>query len=158
MLVMEYLKTPANTPVAAPRMSDASCSQILTINLEDYFQAGVFHRFISPRNWYRFESRLQKNTEDTLALLDENETKATFFVLGWIAERYPELVRRIADNGHEIASRGFLHQPLLKADREGSPRGSGAVEGIARRHNRSGSDGISTVRWLAHATRSVVSE
>ncbi len=96
------------------QFADTSRAQILTINLEDYFQAGVFHRFISPRNWYRFESRLQKNTEDTLALLDENQTKATFFVLGWIAERYPELVRNISDNGHEIASRGFLHQPLLK--------------------------------------------
>lgn len=104
----------ANSTNAATRIADPSRSQILTINLEDYFQAGVFHRFISPRNWYRFESRLQRNTEDTLALLNEHKTKATFFVLGWIADRYPELVRRIADNGHEIASRGFLHQPLLK--------------------------------------------
>ena len=104
----------ANSTNAATRIAGPSRSQILTINLEDYFQAGVFHRFISPRNWYRFESRLQRNTEDTLALLNEHKTKATFFVLGWIADRYPELVRRIADNGHEIASRGFLHQPLLK--------------------------------------------
>lgn len=104
----------ANSTNAATRIAGPSRSQILTINLEDYFQAGVFHRFISPRNWYRFESRLQRNTEDTLALLNEHNTKATFFVLGWIADRYPELVRRIADNGHEIASRGFLHQPLLK--------------------------------------------
>ena len=96
------------------QIADTSRAQILTINLEDYFQAGVFHRFISPRNWYRFESRLQQNTEDTLALLDEHKTRATFFVLGWIADRYPELVRGIADNGHEVASRGFLHQPLLK--------------------------------------------
>ncbi len=104
----------AKSTNAAERTAVSSRTQILTINLEDYFQAGVFHRFISPRNWYRFESRLHRNTEDTLALLDEYSTKATFFVLGWIAERYPELVRRIADNGHEIASRGFLHQPLLK--------------------------------------------
>ncbi|MCA9008426.1 MAG: glycosyltransferase [Planctomycetaceae bacterium] len=104
----------ANSTNAAMRIAGPSRVQILTINLEDYFQAGVFHRFISPRNWYRFESRLQRNTEDTLALLNEHQTKATFFVLGWIADRYPELVRRIADNGHEIASRGFLHQPLLK--------------------------------------------
>lgn len=102
------------SPSAQSRTADIARSQILTINLEDYFQAGVFHQYISPRNWYRFESRLQKNTEDTLALLDEHNTKATFFVLGWIAERYPELVRQIADHGHEIGSRGFLHQPLLK--------------------------------------------
>ena len=86
----------------------------MTINLEDYFQAGAFHKYISPRNWYRFESRLQRNAEETLALLAEHDTKATFFVLGWIAERYPELVRQISNAGHEIASRGFLHQPLLK--------------------------------------------
>ncbi len=105
--------TSAKSPVDSLPIVATSRAQILTINLEDYFQAGVFHRFISPRNWYRFESRLQQNTEETLALLDEYRTKATFFVLGWIADRYPEIVRRIADNGHEIASRGFLHQPLL---------------------------------------------
>ena len=52
-------------------------SQILTVNLEDYFQAGVFHRFISPRNWYRFESRLEKNTEETLLrqnIVKKNQT------------------------------------------------------------------------------------
>ena len=108
------IATLPKSPTAQSRTADTARSQILTINLEDYFQAGVFHQYISPRNWYRFESRLQKNTEDTLALLDEHNTKATFFVLGWIAERYPELVRQIADNGHEIGSRGFLHQPLLK--------------------------------------------
>ncbi|MEJ7590906.1 MAG: DegT/DnrJ/EryC1/StrS family aminotransferase [Planctomycetaceae bacterium] len=105
--------TSAKSPIDSLQIVGTSRAQILTINLEDYFQAGVFHRFISPRNWYRFESRLQQNTDETLALLDKHKTKATFFVLGWIADRYPELVRRIADNGHEIASRGFLHQPLL---------------------------------------------
>jgi polysaccharide deacetylase family protein (PEP-CTERM system associated) len=106
---------PTATPVAAkPPSPTAARWNLFTVNLEDYFQAGAFHQYISPRNWYRFESRLQKNTEETLALLDEHDTKATFFVLGWIAERYPELVRQISNAGHEIASRGFLHQPLLK--------------------------------------------
>lgn len=106
---------PTATPVAAkPQSPTAARWNLFTVNLEDYFQAGVFHQYISPRNWYRFESRLQKNAEETLALLAEHNTKATFFVLGWIAERYPELVRQISSAGHEIASRGFLHQPLLK--------------------------------------------
>lgn len=118
MLVMENSNTIANSSPSTSRVIDASCAQILTINLEDYFQAGAFHRYISPRNWYRFESRLQTNTEDTLALLEAHQTRATFFVLGWIADRYPELVRSIADAGHEIASRGFLHQPLLKVTAE----------------------------------------
>ncbi len=114
MLVKENSAVVRNEMLASSRVTDTARVQILTINLEDYFQAGVFHQYISPRNWYRFESRLEKNTEDTLQLLAEQHTHATFFVLGWIAERYPELVRRIAAGGHEIASRGFLHQPLLK--------------------------------------------
>ncbi len=91
--------------------------QILTINVEDYFQVGVFHRFIDPRHWYRFTSRLEKNIEQTLQLLSESQTTATFFVLGWIAEKHPELVRRISDAGHEVASRGYLHQSLLTLER-----------------------------------------
>ena len=114
MLVTEKTDTSARILTANPQSLGSARVQILTVNLEDYFQAGAFHQYISPRNWYRFESRLQKNAEETLALLAEHDTKATFFVLGWIAERYPELVRQISNAGHEIASRGFLHQPLLK--------------------------------------------
>lgn len=90
---------------------------LLTVNLEDYFHAGVFHRYISPDNWNRFESRLQSSTDETLSMLAAHGARATFFVLGWIAERHPELIRRIDAEGHEIASRGFLHQPLLKLPR-----------------------------------------
>ena len=114
MLVTEKTDTSARISTANTQSLGSARVQILTVNLEDYFQAGAFHQYISPRNWYRFESRLQKNAEETLALLDEHDTKATFFVLGWIAERSPELVRQISNAGHEIASRGFLHQPLLK--------------------------------------------
>ncbi len=118
MLLMELPATSATMPLVSSRDLSAARTQILTVNVEDYFQAGVFHRYISTRNWYRFESRLQKNTEDTLALLAAHEAKATFFVLGWIAEKYPETVRRISAAGHEVASRGFLHQPLLKLTAE----------------------------------------
>lgn len=105
----------AETDICQP--ADVRPAQILTVNVEEYFQAGVFHRFIDEKHWYRFDSRLQKNIEDTLEVLEQHSTQATFFVLGWIAERYPELVRRISDAGHEVASRGFLHQPLLKRER-----------------------------------------
>ena len=135
MLVKENSAVVQNEMLASSRAVGAAHFQILTINLEDYFQAGVFYQYISARNWYRFESRLQKNAEETLALLAEHDTKATFFVLGWIAERYPELVRQISNAGHEIASRGFLHQPLLKvtakARREGSTRRPGSIQGTA---------------------------
>ena len=89
-------------------------AHLLTVNVEDYYQAAVFHRFIQARNWYRFDSRLQQNVEATLKVLDASSARATFFVLGWIAEKHPELVRRISESGHEVASRGYLHQPLLK--------------------------------------------
>lgn len=117
MLVRELPPKSADEKLVL-KNAESSHAQILTVNLEDYFQAGAFHRFISPRNWYRFESRLEKNTEETLELLAQHDAKATFFVLGWIAEKYPELIRSIAKAGHEIASRGHLHQPLLKLSAE----------------------------------------
>ena len=117
MLVQELPPKSADSKLVL-KNAESSHAQILTVNLEDYFQAGAFHRFISPRNWYRFESRLEKNTEESLELLAQHDAKATFFVLGWIAEKYPELIRSIAKAGHEIASRGHLHQPLLKLSLE----------------------------------------
>ena len=89
-----------------------------TVDVEDYFQVGVFQKFISTENWYRFESRLKQNVEQVLDLLAQQDTKATFFVLGWTAEKDPKLVRMIADAGHEVASRGLVHQPLLTLSKE----------------------------------------
>lgn len=80
---------------------------ILTVNLEDYFQVAAFNHLIAPDQWYRFEARLQSNTESTLKLLKELNVHATFFVKGWIAKERPELVRMVADAGHEIAVSGF---------------------------------------------------
>ncbi len=91
---------------------------LLTVNVEDYFQVGVFQKFISTDNWYRFECRLRQNVEQVLGLLDEHDTKATFFVLGWTAEKDPKLVRMISDAGHEVASRGMVHQPLLTLSKD----------------------------------------
>jgi polysaccharide deacetylase family protein (PEP-CTERM system associated) len=79
---------------------------LLTIDLEDYYQARAF-RDIEPAQWYRFERRLEIGTARTLALLDEFGLRATFFVSGWVAEIAPELVRGVADRGHEVASRGY---------------------------------------------------
>lgn len=87
-----------------------TATDVLTIGLEDYFQVGAFDRLIPRRRWDRFESRLERNTRRTLALLDQYEIRATFFVLGWIAERMPDLVRDIARRGHEIANRGYDHR------------------------------------------------
>ncbi len=67
---------------------------ILTIALEDYFQVGAFNRVIPRGQWYRFDTRLDRTTDRVLDLLDRHDIKATFFILGWIADRFPELVQR----------------------------------------------------------------
>lgn len=83
---------------------------LLTILVEDYFHVGAFENLIQQRNWQNFEPRYEQNTLKTLDLLDRHNTKATFFVLGWIADLNPGLVREIVDRGHEVASRGFYHR------------------------------------------------
>ncbi|MBK9216925.1 MAG: glycosyltransferase [Chloracidobacterium sp.] len=83
---------------------------LLTILVEDYFHVGAFENLIQQRNWSNFEPRYEQNTLKTLDLLDRYDTQATFFVLGWIAEHNPALVREIADRGHEVASRGYYHR------------------------------------------------
>ena len=85
---------------------------LLTVLVEDYFHVGAFENLIQQRNWSNFEPRYERNTLKTLDLLDEFDTKATFFVLGWIGEQNPRLVREIVSRGHEVASRGFYHRSL----------------------------------------------
>ena len=85
---------------------------LLTVLVEDYFHVGAFENLIQQRNWSNFEPRYEQNTLKTLDLLDEFKTKATFFVLGWIAEQNPKLLREIVSRGHEVASRGFYHRSL----------------------------------------------
>lgn len=112
-----HLKTPSSEDRHASDLSEVR-RHLLTVNVEDYFQVGVFQKFISADNWYRFEPRLQQNIEHVLELLDRHNTKATFFVLGWTAEKEPKLIRSLVNAGHEVASRGFLHQPLLTLPKE----------------------------------------
>ncbi len=85
---------------------------LLTVLVEDYFHVGAFENLIRERNWSNFEPRYEQNTLKALDLLDEFDTKATFFVLGWIAEQNPKLVKEIVRRGHEVASRGFYHRSL----------------------------------------------
>lgn len=85
---------------------------ILTIALEDYYQVGSFNQLIQNGRWYRFEPRLEKNTLRTLDLLDKHNIKATFFILGWIADQFPDIVRMVSDRGHEVASKGYYHRSI----------------------------------------------
>ena len=82
----------------------------LTIDVEDYFHVSAFAPYIPRSDWDNQESRIERNVGRILELLDDYDARATFFTLGWIAERYPQLVRRIVDGGHELASHGFAHQ------------------------------------------------
>ncbi|MEX0729881.1 MAG: XrtA system polysaccharide deacetylase [Aquisalimonadaceae bacterium] len=89
---------------------DRTVLNALTVDVEDYFQVGAFASRIRPEEWDQWPSRVERNTDCLLALFDAHQVRATFFVLGWIAERYPDLVRRIRDQGHEVASHGYSHQ------------------------------------------------
>lgn len=82
----------------------------MTIDVEDYFQVSAFDRIISRSEWSSLESRVCRNTDRLLEIFDEFGVRGTFFILGWVADRFPDLVRRIAGAGHEIASHGYEHR------------------------------------------------
>ena len=86
----------------------------ISIDLEDWFCAGNLSEVTPYANWRDSELRIEASTRKLLAILDAHGVMATFFVLGWIAERVPELVREIADGGHEIALHGYAHQPITE--------------------------------------------
>lgn len=90
----------------------------LTIDVEDYFQVSAFAKHISRSSWDNLPCRVERNIDRILALLDVNQIKATFFTLGWIAERYPSMVKQIAGNGHELASHGYAHHRVTELNRE----------------------------------------
>jgi len=112
----------------------AQITNYLTIDVEDYFQVSAFESVISPDRWDSLESRVEKNTSTLLALLAEHETKATFFVVGWIAERHPNLVKEIFATGHEIGCHSFLHRRIYnltpKEFREDTRKAKNTLEDI----------------------------
>jgi polysaccharide deacetylase family protein (PEP-CTERM system associated) len=94
----------AGSQAAAPRIRNA-----MTIDVEDYFQVSAFAPHIARDSWDARECRVEANVDRLLGLLDGAGAHATFFTLGWIAERYPQLVKRIVAGGHELASHGYGH-------------------------------------------------
>lgn len=82
----------------------------LTIDVEDYFQVSAFSPYIEREKWDSRECRVERNVDRILVLLAERDIQATFFTLGWVAQRYPDLVRRIVNSGHELASHGYGHE------------------------------------------------
>jgi polysaccharide deacetylase family protein (PEP-CTERM system associated) len=91
-------------------VSDRAVVNALTIDVEDYFQVSAFAPYIARADWPQRECRIERNIERILALLAARDVRATFFTLGWIAERYPALVRTIVAQGHELASHGHGHE------------------------------------------------
>ena len=136
---------------------------ILTISVEDYFQVAPVQTVVTEAQWYRFESRVERNVRRTLSLLDEYGHTATFFVLGWIAEQLPEVVRAIAEAGHEVASQGHYHRKLgqmsrdefvedLERSREALVRASAAqLHGFRIAHGWFGPDDLWAMEVLARA-------
>jgi polysaccharide deacetylase family protein (PEP-CTERM system associated) len=107
----------------------------LTVDVEDYFQVSAFADVIDRADWDAQPPRVEDNTNHVMDLLAEHDTKGTFFVLGWVAERYPEIVRRMVAEGHEVACHGYNHRRVSdqSADefREDIRRTRGLLEGIA---------------------------
>jgi polysaccharide deacetylase family protein (PEP-CTERM system associated) len=90
-------------------MSVLPMRNALTVDVEDYFQVSAFARQISRQSWDLLPCRVERNMDLILAMFAEYEIHATFFTLGWLAERYPALVRRVVEGGHELASHGYAH-------------------------------------------------
>ena len=90
----------------------------LTIDVEDYFQVEAFARQIDPKTWDSYPRRVEKNTDRILALLEQRGVRATFFILGWVAERCPDLVKRIQGLGHEIGCHSYGHQAIYNGTYE----------------------------------------
>ena len=82
----------------------------ISVDVEDYFHASAFDRVVPRASWDEYESRVEANTHRLLDLFDEQKVRGTFFVLGWVAKKFPSLVKDIAARGHELASHGFYHQ------------------------------------------------
>ncbi len=82
----------------------------LTIDVEDYYQVSAFENLVDKKGWDGFASRVENNTEKILALFEQYEVKGTFFILGWTADKYPNLVKKISAAGHEVACHSYLHR------------------------------------------------
>jgi polysaccharide deacetylase family protein (PEP-CTERM system associated) len=90
----------------------------LTVDVEDYFQVSAFADNIKKKDWESYKPRLGENTHKLLDIFSDRRLRATFFVLGWVAEKYPHLIQEIAARGHEVACHGYSHELIYKQTRE----------------------------------------
>ena len=117
------------TEASMPAITNA-----LTIDVEDYFQVSAMAPYIRRGDWDRIECRVEANVDRLLGMLDRHAIRATFFTLGWVAQRYPKIVQRIVAQGHELASHGYGHQRASELSRraftEDIKRARGLLEDI----------------------------
>ncbi|HIE55501.1 MAG TPA: polysaccharide deacetylase family protein, partial [Chromatiaceae bacterium] len=88
----------------------------MTVDVEDYFQVSAFEKQVAKEQWETMPGRVEQNMDRILELFHLKGIHATFFTLGWIAERYPAVVRKIVDQGHELASHGWEHIRVTEQD------------------------------------------
>src|SRR3712207_5720538 len=101
---------------ASRAAENGSIVNALTIDVEDYFQVSAMAPYINRSEWDQRDCRVERNIDRILCMLGEHGARATFFTLAWIAQRYPQLLRRIVESGHELASHGFEHERVNKQD------------------------------------------
>ncbi|MFC3094607.1 DUF3473 domain-containing protein [Alteromonas sediminis] len=94
-----------------PKLLDSRLNA-MTVDVEDYFQVSAFDNVLSQKDWDASELRVDRNTHKLLDLFAEHEVKSTFFTLAWVAQKCPDVIRRIVDEGHELASHGLAHQRI----------------------------------------------
>lgn len=99
-------------------MAEVSVVNALTVDVEDYFQVSAFEPLIRREDWGKWPSRVERNTDALLEMFAAQGVKATFFTLGWIGERFPDLVRRIVGQGHELGCHGYEHIKVVRQSRE----------------------------------------
>ena len=90
----------------------------MTVDVEDYFQVSAFERYVPRESWNQTRTRVEANVDRIMEMFDQQGVKATFFTLGWIAERHPQMVKAIAEQGHEVASHGWSHVRVTQQNRE----------------------------------------
>ena len=116
--------------MTATNAAGAPIRNAMTIDVEDYFQVSAFAPYIARDSWPERECRVEANIERILAILEAGNVHATFFTLGWIAERYPAMVRRIVAGGHELASHGYGHLRASDQDRAAFMQDIGSSKAI----------------------------
>jgi len=89
-------------------------SNVFSVDVEDYYQVEAFSNIVSQDSWDNYECHVEKNTDQMLQMLNDADVKSTFFVLGYVAKKYPQLVERIHQAGHEVASHGMTHRLIYK--------------------------------------------